>query len=257
MNDINIQKSFIELGIKSNDIVMIHGDAGVAAQYINIPVEKRIDYFIDQIKEYFSPHGTILVPSFTYSSTKNEDYDLHLSPSQVGLFSEHFRISEEVYRTNHPIFSVSVWGKFYEEFLAGIVNDCFGNKTFFDILFKSNAKIITMGCSLNTITFVHYVEQINKVSYRYFKKFNGKIINNGNSLKVNTRYFVRNLKIKTNCNLNKFAQIAKQERKLKTASIGRFPAYAIGTFDFFNLATNLLKKHEYSLIDEGYLSNEI
>ena len=50
----------------------------------------KVDHLICRIKEYFSPNGTILVPAFTYSFTKGEDYHIDKT-SSVGLFSERFR----------------------------------------------------------------------------------------------------------------------------------------------------------------------
>mgnify|MGYP001496652523 CR=1 FL=1 len=70
MTDFDLHQTFDDLGIQSEDIVMIHGDAGVAAQYSQVPPDKRLDHLIAEIKRYFSPNGTILVPAFSYSSTK-------------------------------------------------------------------------------------------------------------------------------------------------------------------------------------------
>ena len=36
MPEFDIRKSFADVDVNSDDIVMIHGDAGVAAQYLDI-----------------------------------------------------------------------------------------------------------------------------------------------------------------------------------------------------------------------------
>ena len=64
---------------------MIHGDAGVAAQYLDIKNSEKLDHLICRIKVFFS-NGTILVPAFTYSFTKG-DYHIDKSESSIGLFS--------------------------------------------------------------------------------------------------------------------------------------------------------------------------
>ena len=257
MTDLNIQKSFSELGLKSNDIVMIHGDAGVAAQYQDVGAKDRLDYLIDEIKEYFSQDGTILVPAFSYSSTKHEDYHLLKTPSAVGLFSEHFRQGSDVNRTNHPIFSVSTWGKFGADFLGGSNSDCFGPGTFFEMLLERNVRLITLGCDLNSVTFVHHAEQMKKVKYRYFKNFTGRIIDADQIVNLDTKYYVRDTTIATNCNLKLLSNVAKDRKLLQAGSVGRFPIQTIRALDFFNVAMELLDENEYSLIDAGIMNNEI
>ena len=252
MSDFDIQESFHNIGIKKNDIVMIHGDAGVAAQYLEISANRKVDFLIEQIKDYFSEGGTILVPAFSYSFTKNEDFDSKNTKSTVGLFSENFRKSDDVDRTKHPIFSISTWGKLKDDFQNGTILDCFGPDTFFEKLFERDVKLITLGCDFSSLTFVHYVEQKKQVSYRYIKSFSGCVIDSGQELNVTTEYYVRDLSLKTSCNLSLLCEKAKEENLMTSGTAGRFPLHAIKASDFFRLAMRLLDYDEYSLIDEGF-----
>jgi aminoglycoside 3-N-acetyltransferase len=257
MSDFDIQESFHDIGIKRNDIVMIHGDAGVAAQYLEISANRKVDFLIEQIKDYFSEGGTILVPAFSYSFTKNEDFDPRNTKSTVGLFSESFRTSNNVDRTNHPIFSISTWGKLKDDFQNGTILDCFGPNTFFEKLFERDVKLITLGCDFSSLTFVHYVEQKNQVSYRYLKSFSGCVIDSGQKVNVTTEYYVRDLSFKTSCNLGLLCEMAKEKKLMTSGTAGRFPLHAIKASNFFRLAMELLDHDEYSLIDEGVKRSEI
>ena len=257
MSNFDIHASFSDLGIKKDDIVMIHCDAGVAAQYSDIPLDKRLDYLINSIKDFFSDVGTILVPTFTYSSTKNEVYNVQETESSVGLFSERFRHGADVKRSNHPIFSVCTWGKLADHFLKGSNQDCFGAGSFFDLVLDSNVKLVTLGCDLSRITFVHYVEQKKLVSYRYFKNFKGKVVDNGKEQDVMTNYFVRDTGLKSACNLSLFAKAAKKNKLLRSGAAGRFPIEVISSSDFLKTANDLLAINHYSLIDEGCQNDEI
>ena len=40
--EINISSTLKHLGVLPNEIVMIHGDAGVAAQFTNLPLNQRV-----------------------------------------------------------------------------------------------------------------------------------------------------------------------------------------------------------------------
>jgi len=74
---------------------------------------------------------------------------------------------------------------------------------------------------------------------------------------VNTDYYVRDIALKTGCNLALFSKVAKERELLRVGSAGRFPLQVISSLDFFTTATDLLSTSEYSLIDEGVLNDDI
>ena len=167
----DISKSLENLGLNKSDTVMIHGDAGVAAQYIWDNSNDPVSEFIKCLIAYFE-NGTVIVPTFTYSATKGEVFKPEEAPSQVGLFSEKFRQIKGVIRSHHPIFSVGCIGEKANYFANSRLTDCFGNQTLFDKLYNKDVKLIALGCGLERLTFVHYIEQSLNVPYRVFKEFN-------------------------------------------------------------------------------------
>ena len=246
--EINIANSLKSVGVLSNDIVMIHGDSGVAAQFTHVNSNHCVQELIRQIIEYFSPDGTVVVPTFSYSFTKNENFDVVNTPGKTGNFSECFRRYPFVRRSNHPIFSVAGIGKHFEKFEKSRTDDCFGKGTVFDLLYKLGAKIICLGCDFNKVTFAHYAEQCFGVSYRYMKNFSGSIIKDGNQNQLTTSYYVRNLEINSVLDLNLLKKKLISQGKLSTSNVGRFPILATKTNDFFDCSIQLLKKDEFALI---------
>lgn len=242
-----IGEHLLKLGITPGETIMLHGDAGVTSQFIYDTECDPIDQFFSELKSYFCG-GTILVPTFTYSATKGEVFDLHDSPSEVGLFSEKFRVSQGVQRSCHPIFSISAFGKDADKFLYGRSDDCFGEGTFFAKLYEENVKIVTLGCPLDRVTFVHYVEQDADVPYRYFKNFNAKIVRSGVEEVFDVRYFVRDLAVKKGLDLSAFESEALRENKIRVEPFGRFKARCISSKNFDYVAKKLLKENEYALL---------
>ena len=139
-----------------------------------------------------------------------------------------------------------------EYYKESIITDCFGEDTFFDKIYKNNVKILTLGCSLDRITFTHYVEQNFNVSYRYFKHFKTFIKSKNKEIleEVSVRYFVRDLNLDTTLDLKNFENEAILAQKLVKKPFGRFLARLIKADDFFSEAVKLLKKNEYALIKE-------
>ena len=85
-----IRKALKKSGVRRNDTLMLHGDAGVAAQ-INSVKNDKLKIFFDEIIKYLGKEGTLLVPTFTYSFCHDESFIVEKTPSSLGLFSENFR----------------------------------------------------------------------------------------------------------------------------------------------------------------------
>jgi aminoglycoside N3'-acetyltransferase len=94
--------------------------------------------------------------------------------SQVGALSEYIRKDRKIIRSAVPFFSILSTKEFIkrEEKVYP-----FGPKSIFDILYKKKGTIIHYGCNFKDgLTFIHYIEQMNKAPvYRYEKVFNGEI----------------------------------------------------------------------------------
>jgi aminoglycoside 3-N-acetyltransferase len=242
-----IREHLRTLGIKPNDTIFVHGDAAIAAQYIYTNNADPVIDFFREIKNYLN-EGTILVPSFTYSATKGEPFDVLKTPSDVGLFSEKFRMLDGVQRSEHPIFSICALGKYADKFVHSRQDDCFGEGTLFDQLYSSNVKILTMGCAFERVTFAHYVEQRLNVPYRYFKNFSAEIMYLGKSTQLDVRYYVRKLELDTELDLTKLEHNALAQSLIRREHFGRFLARAILAKDFFDIASELILDDESSLI---------
>ena len=134
--NIDVGSCLHNIRIFPNDVVMLHGNAGVAAQLPNLENKDALNYLIKQLLKYFEDQGTLVVPTFSYSFTKKEDYDIIHSKSRVGQFSESFRKFPGVVRSRHPIFSVASIGRYALEFKNSFINDCFGKGSAFDLLNK-------------------------------------------------------------------------------------------------------------------------
>jgi len=243
----SIFKSLSDVGLNHGNIVLVHADAGVAAQYVAATKADKLNQFISALKQYFY-EGTLLVPSFTYSATKGEVFEPYSTKSEVGLFSEVFRTSIDVQRTTHPIFSFSVWGKNKERFLHLEDSTCFGNGSLFDEFYKANGILCCIGCSLDRVTFIHFVEQQVQVYYRYLKNFEAKVRKGTKVRAFQTSYFVRSLELDTTTDLTRVKQRALDTEKLRVSAIGRFPIQAISSHSFFQIAVELYREDQNSLI---------
>ncbi|RMZ51185.1 aminoglycoside N(3)-acetyltransferase [Flavobacteriaceae bacterium PRS1] len=238
-------------GIKKGDNIFLHIDAFVTAFIVGSSLEKKIDNLICGFINYIGPNGTLILPTFSYSSTKNQPFNPLTTKSDVGIVTEYFRKKKNILRSSNPIFSVASVGKLSEDFQKSSTSDCFGKGTCFDLMYKNNFWIITLGCSFDRITFIHYVDQFNNVSYRYFKNFKSIIINNSKNIESSIKYFVRDLNRQSSVKLDKLKQRLDELGFLSRDQIGRANFLAVKSVNFFNVANEMISIKENIHIIEG------
>lgn len=252
MKTINsVASLFNFLKVPRDSDVLIHGNAAISIQGEYRDNKFAMQEFKNRLIEYFQPNGTLLIPTFSYSFTKKLKFNRELTPSEIGKFSENFRTDSRFRRTNDPIFSFAIFGKNWENYLSADTSDCFGEKSVLGQLFLANGYLVFLGCSFNSATFVHFVEQKLQVPYRYFKSFEG-VIENSYTQKHSIRYYVRNRHIRSTTNLSNVYKEGLRQGLLTEALYGRLPVIAIKTQDFFEVAKKLLDVNPYALIEEGF-----
>lgn len=147
---------------------------------------------LDTLADKFEPKG-ILVPSFTYSFTKNGAYDRTKTPSEVGRFSEEIRRAfSPRTRTMDPFFSFIDCFEVLEN-RDSLQDLAFGPQSHWQTLQEQGH--ICLSLNLPTFgTYVHYLETAHMVPYRYLKMFPGKVTADGvNWSDTNYGYYVRDL----------------------------------------------------------------
>jgi len=251
MNYKIFKKNLTNLGVKSDDIIMLHTDL---SNFKKGSWSDKCSLFSQYLKRFFEKKGTILVPAFTYSFCKNRNFDLHNSPSEVGIFDEYFRKQNSIVRSQHPIFSFSCYGKMEEVFTQNNSNSATGNGSIFEKFFAMNGKILFFGARfITSCTFLHFVEQSNRVPYRYSKIFKGnlkikkKIIKN-----QEFEFFVRSterynfIDYKEN---TKIESDLKKKKILKMTNINKLSLSICGSQELFYFVTNKLNNNLYYILD--------
>ncbi len=249
----DVTKALRSIGVGAGSTVLVHPDAIVAAQFVGVPVAQRLGALIGAVEAAICPSGTLVIPTFTYSFTKGEQFDMLHTPSAVGMVSEQFRTLPGVLRSPDPIFSFAARGKLAPELCAINVKECFGEGSVFALLHRVNAQIVDLGCSLTRGgTFVHYVEVAHGVAYRYKKEFSGTIVfSDGRSSENSVMYHVRDLTRQSAADLRRLQKRLAQEKKLRSVDVGRTRIMAVTANDLFETAWKMLDEDSVSLIAEG------
>lgn len=177
-----LSETLLKLGIRKGDAIYLGIDMGrlkypyhaavhIAKYGVKSYRDKCCNYIFSSISSIVGKTGAIIVPTFTYSYARSSvPYSSVNSPSELGPFTEYFRINHSIYRTEHPLFSVACWGN--DEFYSSESLSAFGPTSIFAKLNSVNTKFLNLGIPLyQTLTYAHYLEQLVGVGHMYHKFF--------------------------------------------------------------------------------------
>lgn len=232
----DIINSLKKIGLKYGDNIFIHSNIGYFGKLED--ENGKEDYcktFKDSIFDVIGINGTIIVPSFSYSFCNNQFYDKLSTKSMMGIFSEYIREQTNSFRSDDANFSVSAIGKNAKKFTDNVSVHSFGNDSFWDRFLNANGKI----CNFNldsASTFIHYVEKMLKVPYRFEKPFTGWTVEEGERIQKTYFHFVYDLSKPENMpDFSKFDKKAKNSGIVVTSNLGRGQIICISARDTYEL----------------------
>lgn len=182
--------------IARGDIVYVVSD--VLALSVKARENKErmdLNRLIDSILNKVGPEGTVLIPTFNWDFCKGETFDIRKTVSRTGALGNAALKRADFKRSKHPLYSFMIWGKDRELLTEMDPKDAFGADSVFGYLHRNKAKALVIGLpTLSGLTFIHYVEQMVGVPYRYSKDFTaGYVDANGSESQKTYSMYVRDL----------------------------------------------------------------
>lgn len=166
------------LGIEKGDILDVSSDMASTSMYFkNIGLRLDADVLLDTLKDVVGQDGTILIRTFNWDFCHGTEFDVRKSPSRVGALGNKAMKRDDFRRTQHPIYSWMVWGKYTQELCDMNNASSFDPNGPFGFFYKKCAKQLTIGdTSIDPCTQMHYAEAIAGVPYRFDKTFEGNYV---------------------------------------------------------------------------------
>ena len=194
----SLTKEWNKSGLESGDIVLIHSSLKKIFKrlLIDFNIKPSVDIILDSLLKAVGDEGTLLFPLFNFDFPESKFFDIRNTPSQMGILTEIARKKENAIRTGHPIYSFCALGKQSKEFQFIDNESGYGFDSPFAKIYEMDGKIAVIGLDdQNSMTSYHYIEECNKVDYRFHKSFLGVYINeSGEKLKKTYTLYVRDIK---------------------------------------------------------------
>ncbi len=245
----NLFESLKKVGLKSNDVLMIH------SSYKSIgEVENKDKTIINVFCDYFKD-GLILFPTHTWATMKedNQIMDKRDTNSCVGYLTNLVINDKRFHRSNHPTHSVAAYGYDALEYIksddeAITPTPVFGS---FGKLKDYKGYILFIGAPLSKNTFVHSIEEYMEVPDRFTaKKY--KFITKVDDTKTLEFNMFRHYNEKCphiSDNYEKLLPIMIKEGIAKEFYFGDALSYLVNAKGCFDLVVEILKKDIHAFDD--------
>jgi aminoglycoside N3'-acetyltransferase len=248
-----------DLDIQADDLIFLFSGMRDFGIFENGPTGV-LEVFQDLLCE-----GTLVIPTFTYSWSNQEAFDLKFTPAPLmGLVANQSLSCEGFLRTHHPNFSVNIYSK-DDEAIKKIMptnNDSFGPGSIFHNIYLHfpNAKILLLGgafpdCSYRS-TFIHTAQQIEGVWHRYLKTFNdpkggdAEVTQYVRFLDANEFQNIKKLRPPSNFIFPIMEDFKQYSKDLSDSGILRTRGFGYGNSRLVNVGPSI------DLFREGLLQNE-
>jgi aminoglycoside 3-N-acetyltransferase len=260
VNTDQVLSCLLGLGVKKGDNIMIHSDLSVLGRLClsgNNAGNRFLSALVNVFKKAVGVKGTIIMPTFSYSFLKGETYDVKNSPSTAGILTEFFRKQKGVVRTQNPDLSFAVWGNNKRYFTEHLGKSSFGKGSVFDRFNKKGGKIILFGPFFGgKATFMHHIEEMCGVSYRYKKIINGFILDKGKRTRWQNEHNTRMPGRQIAVDGRKFIASIRKKGILKETYLGDKLIQAVDVRKYFKEGENFLRKSETSFLDKSYFNTK-
>jgi aminoglycoside 3-N-acetyltransferase len=232
----DIVKALKQVGLVKGDNIFIHSNIGFFGKLEGCTdKDSYCKVFKESILDVIGSEGTLIVPTFSYSFCNQQIFDKSKTESKMGIFAEYIRNDPNSLRSDDANFSVAAIGKNAKKFTENMPMHTFGEDSFWERFLKSDGKI----CNFNldsASTFIHYVERLLKVPYRFDKPFSGISIIDRKEIQKTYYHFARDLtKPENEPDFTKFDKKAKESKLVKSSNLGKGQIVCITAKDIFEL----------------------
>lgn len=250
-------------GVNSGDIVMVHSRLFTIGRVISgVSRNDVVAAFFSALRQAVGEQGTLVFPTFTLSVCNGGHFDLQNTPSEMGVLSEHARMTQGAIRTAHPFYSSVVLGG-DKDVLSGLdLSTCFGTESIFDRLHTINktddqldrVKFLTLGIDSppTGITYIHSIEEKLQVPYRFHKTFRGKISDRGTSADYAVNFFVRKRDVEVHFDGDRCWSLLKKHERIVEKPLGDSIVCVAPEMSLFGALTSAISHESDFLCRGGY-----
>ncbi len=206
LTNVDLYNLLSQIGASDCEVLFIHSALSFGIPNPKLRKKELLQLLLDVI--FNLGVKTVCMPTFTFSFCNGESFDVNNSKSHMGVLNEYFRKQDDVIRSVDPLMSVALRGE--DKYLVTNIGhaSCGANSTY-DMLHRrgTGVKFLMLGAKIgDCMTYMHYMEWLFSVDYRYERAFNGLIYNGENKYMDEYLFFARYKNVIANSNSYTYEQ---------------------------------------------------
>lgn len=210
-----VVKALARAGVEAGDTLFVHSSLRSLGPVERSNVPTLCETLLSGLLDLLGETGTLLVPAYFYEYARHgEPFDVIRSPvsKELGVFSAYVAHRDQAIRSKNPTTSMAGIGAKADLICGQGTPTAYGHGSPWGRLTEAGAKIVGIGTRFNTMTYVHYIEQVYGVPHMYHKYFQTPVYEDGKRLDVNVINYVRYLRYGIKAEMLKFeADLRKRE----------------------------------------------
>ena len=245
----DIEKALKKAGLKKGQIVYINPEIYKFGYLIDS--KSNNDYFkifFDSIIKIIGKKGTLAINSYTFQTLRyNKKFVHEKSISSSGSFSEYVRKRKGAIRSDHPVFSVTAYGKHKKEICGNNSLSNYGYNSPYMNFLNLNGKILNLGMEPWLNPFYHVAEFLVGVPYCYNKLTKVPYYKKNKKQSKNFTSFVTYKNLKVRREFTKLQRKIKTKKIFKSSKLGSGYIYCCSSKSYFNIVLEELMKDQFFL----------
>jgi len=194
--------------------------------------------------------GTLVVQTHsTYLCNTDTPYAPDKSSSERGVLTEFIRRQEGAIRSYHPFMSHTAIGAQAESICKNVSRHCYGLETPKDRMLQHDAMYLSVGQAPHeTCSYVHHMEMLMGVPYRYTKEFNHPIVQPDGTISKELFYlfvWYRGIDLVRDQNAKIMRRYEDKGLPMKQVGLGRGRVFGYPCVDFCKVVAEVLRDDIY------------
>lgn len=171
-------------------LLFVHSEMSFGKPNMELGKQGLLQAVLDTLLELKVP--TLVVPTFTFSFCNGLPYDVKHSRSRMGVFNEYIRRLPDAQRSIDPLMSCAALGA-DKSVVTNLGHSSIGENCTFDKMHSAkDARFLFLGVgAAKCMTYTHYVEERERVPYRYDRPFTGTIVDGERTYQDTYNLYVR------------------------------------------------------------------
>jgi aminoglycoside 3-N-acetyltransferase len=193
---------------------------------------------------------TLVLPAYTNAFPRTKVFDLRRSQPETGVLPKYALTNGQFHRTANPMDSYLTFGLKSNEILHRKETTLWGDDSVMAWFGQVNARILVLGEPWHrACAFYHRAEELIRVPYRYYKRFNGSLVDIDDSRRpCSTVMYVRPLQQPIVWDHTKIQPILMHKKVIAVSGDPDIPVQSARAGDVLDACLELLTEDPYAYV---------